>query len=95
MGLLPIPQEVVEKEVRATKKRVISQIRGKLMNQENSKETTILRKTCIKMSEYLMSGGEFGSNEIDSLVSNMHRSILCLQKRKISLQNKRSKKRRR
>jgi hypothetical protein len=88
MSFLPIPQEAIEKAVKTTKRKVISQIRGKLKNQNDLKETKIFKKTCLTMSEYLISGGNFEIDRVDALINGMHRSILYLQKRKIDMRKK-------
>jgi len=91
MGLIPIPQEVVAKAVKSTKQRIIRQIRGKLKHKENSRNERILKNTCIKMSEYIIDNGKFKADDVDSLIDDMHRSILTLQKKKQKLLKKRKK----
>jgi len=89
MEFIPIPQEqeAVEKTVKTTKIRVIRQILGKLKHKEDSREAKILRRTCIKMSQYVTDNGKFSAGEVDSLLDDMHRSIISLQKRKQKLQS--------
>jgi len=86
MELIPIPQEVVEKTVRTTKIRVIRQIRGKLKQKSNSRDDKTLQRTCLKMSEYVIDNGSFKADDVDSLIDDMHRSVIALQKRKRKLQ---------
>jgi hypothetical protein len=86
MEFIPIPQEVVEKTVKTTKVRIIRQILGKLKHKEDSRKAKILRRTCVRMSQYVMDNGKFSADEVDSLIDDMHRSILSLQKRKQKLQ---------
>ncbi len=78
MSLIPIPQEVV----RETNTRVLKQLSGKTHNAK------ILTKTHNKMSQYLENSENAKFHEIDSLVDDMHRSILILQKQKIQLRSR-------
>ena len=87
MEFIPIPQEAVEKTVKTTKVRIIRQILGRLKHKKDSRDAKILKKTCIKMSQYVMDNGKFSAGEVDALLDDMHRSILSLQKRKQKLQS--------
>ena len=86
MDLVPIPQEAVEKTVRTTKLRVIRQIRGKLEQKANTRDDKTLQRTTLKISEYVMDTATHSANDVDSLIDDMYRSIICLQKRKTKLQ---------
>lgn len=85
MDIVPIPQEAVEKTVRTTKIRVIRQIRGKLEHKANTRDDKTLQRTCVKMSEYVINTSVHSAADVDSLIDDMYRSIICLQKRKNKL----------
>lgn len=89
MDLIPIPQEVVQKTVKSTKSQIMRQIRARLKQKADTRDTKIFRKTCLKMSEYLVNSGKFTFDAVDDLIDGMHRSILSLQKRKQKLQKRR------
>lgn len=89
MDFIPIPNETIAKTVSLTKIKIIRQIRGKLKQKQHTQETKILNKTCMKMSEYVLESGKFNADEVDSLINDMYRSIICLQKQKRKLQARR------
>ncbi len=86
MNLILIPNETIAKTVSSTKIKIIRQIHGKLKQKQHAHDIKILNKTCMKMSEYILHNGEFDAEKVDSLIEDMHRSIIYLQKRKRKLQ---------
>ncbi|MFH1533573.1 MAG: hypothetical protein ABID64_01430 [Nitrospirota bacterium] len=86
MELVPIPQEAVERTIRTTKIRVISQIRGKLEQKATTRDDKTLQRITLKMSKYITDTTTHSADDVDSIIDDMYRSIICLQKRKTKLQ---------
>lgn len=70
------------------KSRILYQIRGKLKHKTFNREQKIFLRTYSKMSEYVINSGKFTFEMMDSLIQDMHRSILFLQKNKIKARRK-------
>ena len=90
MGLIPIPQEV-----NGTRPgKIILETRLKIKNRKDSRAFRILQKTTTKISQYIDNEESFDANTLDSLIDNMHRSIIILQNKKLQKLKKSTKKRR-
>ena len=89
MDLIPIPQEVVL-QINTTHKKVcaLTEMRKKLQEQEVSRNNRVLKKTTLKMAEYIDTN--LPLTELDELIDDMHRSTLLLQREKLKRQNKKN-----
>ena len=90
MGLIPIPQEV--NSTRPGK--IILETRLQIKNRKDSRAFRILQTTTTKISEYIDNEKSFNANTLDSLIDNMHRSIIILKNKKLQELKKSTKKRR-
>jgi len=80
MDLIPIPHEVAEIKT-STHLSLANQIKLNLDQKRNSHGDKILNRTYQKMAEHLTSE-KFDNNKTDSLIMDMQRSIIHLQKKK-------------
>ncbi|MBD3360507.1 hypothetical protein GF366_01765 [Candidatus Peregrinibacteria bacterium] len=87
MDLKPLPKEIVE-EKRTNFRNKILQVRARLKTKEESRDERILIRTCLKMGEYLTSKEKQTTGKVDSLIKDLHRSTISLQKRKQKLRKK-------
>ncbi|MFH1284806.1 MAG: hypothetical protein ABIH78_04450 [Candidatus Peregrinibacteria bacterium] len=90
MDFKPLPSEVIENKCEGFRKRIL-RVRAKLSSAAGNHDEKILRRTCLKMGEYLTSSSSSTKDEIDDLITDLHRSTLSLQKRKSRLRNHRRK----
>jgi len=90
MGLIPIPQEVETVKPR----EIILETRKKIRSYKDSRAFKILEKTTTKISEYIDNERSFNANTLDSLIDDMHRSIIILQNKKLQELKKSTKRRR-
>ena len=72
-------------EEQKTQSEIIRQIRGKMEQKAFAREDKTLQRTCVKMSEYVINTSAHSADDVDSLIDDMYRSIICLQKRKNKL----------
>jgi len=88
MDLIPLPQEAVEITQKCTKTKIIRQLRAKLDKKDTSRSKKLLKKTCINLSDFILTDESLNHEQLDDLIDDMHRTTIYLQKKKRSLKKK-------
>jgi len=81
MALKLLPVENCER-LKGIKRTVVDQIREKLNMREFANDKRLLASTCKELSRYFTESEKFEMHEIKSLLMNLERTILCLQRKK-------------
>lgn len=85
--MIPLPNESVTKTVKTIKAK-IRQINESIGKKARDLDEKMITRTYFKMMKYLKSSGNFSLDDVNDLLMNMERSILCLQRKKKKLVEK-------
>lgn len=92
--MIPIPKEgmirgkpmkmsdeklIVRKDVRDS---AIEKIRKQLGLKEVAREEKLIGNTCFKMIKYIDADGRLSKKDLEELICDMQRAVMCLQKKK-------------
>jgi hypothetical protein len=91
MPLIPLPQEAVEITLLSTKRQILQQLKSKIKIRDSLRGKKIIERSCMNLADFILSGESYSYEKIDTLIDDMHRTTIYLQKRKQNLQRKKNK----